>query len=150
MLTVAGAMLLSSCAGEPERKQPEVKNEPVAEIRRLDLRGIPFHHLRGIGSLQEPGEASNVESLAKRIPDKESADKVAGLVDFTKESLVMFAWIGCGSDVLGVHAETLRGKRWDLKAHFFCRGAAKAWHPMPLHENVHGHHQHHDHANSQQ
>jgi len=45
-------------------------------------------------------KVTSKEELAKLIPDKDEAAKIAAEVDFSKDYLLVFAWKGSGKDKL--------------------------------------------------
>jgi hypothetical protein len=94
-LTVA-AMHVSATAGEPQEQNREAAASIAA--REIDLKGYKAEWKSG--SVLKPAEIANAEELATAIPDKEWRAKITRQVDFAKEKLLFFVWMGSSSDRL--------------------------------------------------
>jgi hypothetical protein len=86
----------SATAGEP-REQGREAPASIA-VREIDLKGYKAEWKSG--SVLKPAEIVNAEELAKAIPDKEWQAKITRQVDFAKEKLLFFVWMGSSGDRL--------------------------------------------------
>src|SRR5262245_38201288 len=72
-------------------------------VREIDLKGCILGKTTGVAT--KPTKIANAEQLAQAIPDKESRDRIAKQVDFDKEELLFFTWIGSATDRLSFKVE---------------------------------------------
>ena len=79
------------------------------------------------GSVTKPTAVTTEEDLKKVIPDEDTRKRIAKLVDFKEQKLLIFAWKGSGGDKLDykvferypelIHFNVTPGKSDDLRSH---------------------------------
>jgi hypothetical protein len=90
VMTVACGLMVGVLGAADE------KDKLVREVELKDVKVTP----PAKSVVTKPKTIKDAEELAKVIPDKGQAAKVAEKVDFAKEKLVLFAWNGSGRDKL--------------------------------------------------
>jgi hypothetical protein len=97
------ALALSVASAEATNKK-----DRDAVVREIDLTGFTRASTRGVAS--KPTRITNAEELAKAFPDtdEEWLDRIARQVDFEKDELLFFAWIGSSTDRLTSKVEQTR------------------------------------------
>jgi RNA polymerase sigma factor (sigma-70 family) len=106
-------------------KAPPKEKPPI--VREIDLKG--FKATTTNVSPEKPAPITSVKELEKAISDKEWQAKIAKQVDFAKEQLLFFAWLGSGGDKFGFTTQEsksgpvvvfryLRGEEDDEVLHF--------------------------------
>jgi hypothetical protein len=124
MIRIAAVVLLlgvSIIHAADEKKKPE----PVVAIER-DAKD-DFGKLGG--KVAEPTVVTTEKELETAIPDETTRNRIAKLIDFKTQTLLIFAWKGSGKDKLGVLVQeseppTLafsyeRGLTKDLRSHVY-------------------------------
>jgi len=91
-LAVAGLVALSAAAEDAGKK------DKSTVVREIELNG----HWGSLpkGHPSKPINITSADELTKAISDEEVRDKIAKQVDFAKEQLVIFSWVGSGTDKL--------------------------------------------------
>jgi hypothetical protein len=77
--------------GEPEKKKEVAKGEERARVRQLDVKLSAFP----VAAVTEPIVRSSETELS--IFDAKERDQIRKQVDFTKEKILWFGWLGQGS-----------------------------------------------------
>ena len=71
-----------------------------------EITGIPLPHKADFsGSVEKPAVITDEAALAKHFPDDKTRAKLAELVDFDKQHLLLFQWSGSGGDRLTARVE---------------------------------------------
>jgi len=118
-VTVCGLMAVAATADDKK-----------AVVREVDLKGYEVN-AKNRGQVTKPTKITSAEELAKALPGKDVAEKVAKQVDFSKEYLLLFRWSGSGGDQLTASGETKatfahqRGLTKDLRQHLHLFAVAK-------------------------
>ena len=100
ILTLAGCGLVLLSTAHADEGNKGVKD---AMVREIDLKGGILGKTTGVAT--KPTKIANAEQLAQAIPDQESRDRIAKQVDFDKEELLFFVWIGSTTDRLSFEVE---------------------------------------------
>ncbi|MCU0703652.1 MAG: hypothetical protein MUF18_06725 [Fimbriiglobus sp.] len=85
-------LITDSSADEKRLKEPVV-GIATDKADKIETKG---------GRPTVPVAIADEESLAKHIPDEGTRKRIAKLVDFKEQKLLVFAWQGSGADSLGV------------------------------------------------
>jgi ABC-type molybdate transport system substrate-binding protein len=112
-LAVAGLVALSAAAAEDG-----VKKGKAAVVREIELKGFWGSLPKRVAS--KPLHISSADELTKAIPDEEVRDQIAKQVDFAKDQLVIFSWVGSGTDKLTYQVE--EGEKGPVVVFTFTRG----------------------------
>src|SRR5262245_26122534 len=105
-LAVAGLVALSAAACDVGAKgKPAVIGMIKIVVREIDLKGVRGDLTKGEGDPAKPTKVTSAEELTKAIPDEEVRDKIAKQVDFAKDQLVVFSWVGSVTDRLTYQVE---------------------------------------------
>ena len=113
---------LATVAATADDKKSVVRE---VSVKDLDL------NFKERGVVTKPTKIMSAEELAKALPGKDVAEKVAKQVDFSKEYLLLFRWSGSGGDQLTAGGETKatfahqRGLTRDLRQHLHLFAVAK-------------------------
>jgi hypothetical protein len=115
-------LTLLFCAAVIVAGDPEPKDGKASEARELKVKDIKVDSKPGRGP--KATKITSAKELADAIADKDSQDKLAKLVDFKKEYLLMFFWQGSGGDRITFKVEDKevvfaykRGLTRDLRRH---------------------------------
>lgn len=100
LIASLGLMMLATAA-EPDAAPPK----QIAIRKVTDLTGIAWDYNKKV---DQPLVINNLAELAKEFPDTAVQAKIKGVVDLTKDRLIVFTWNGSGKDQLQlVSADTM-------------------------------------------
>ncbi len=97
----AGLIGLAVCVvafGMSAAADEAAKADKDALVREIDLKGLKL--LEAKGMVEKPTVITSEEELKKAIPDEDAQQQIKKDVDFSKQTVLYFAWAGSGQDSL--------------------------------------------------